>query len=98
MEILTTVLYVICTAVQLLVYFLQTAMFLRALLSWFVMDEENFFLRLLWAVTEPAIMPVRALLARFGVGEDSPVDIGFFVTMLALMVVGAILPTVPVSL
>ncbi len=94
MEILTVVLYVICTTIRLIVGFLQTAMFVRAILSWFMPDEEHFMARLLYAVTEPAVMPVRALLARFGVGEDSPVDISFFVTMLALLVIELFLPVV----
>ena len=97
METLTTVLYVFCTAIRIFLSVLETAMFLRALLSWFIMDEENGFMRILWAVTEPAIMPVRALLNRFGVGEDSPVDIAFFVTMILLMILGVILPAVPVA-
>ncbi len=95
MDVLTTVLYILCTTIQLFIGFLQTAMYLRALLSWFPIGEDNPLNRFLFAVTEPAIMPVRALLARFGVGEDSPIDIGFFVTMLVLLVVGILLPSVP---
>lgn len=94
MEILTAVLYVICTAIRLIVGFLQAAMFIRAILSWFMPDEEHMLMRLLYAVTEPAVMPVRALLYRFGVGDDAPFDIAFFVTMLALMVIEVLLPAV----
>ena len=94
MEILSAVLYVICTAIRLIVGFLQLAMFVRAILSWFMPDEEHIVMRLLYAVTEPVVMPVRALLYRFGVGEDVPVDIAFFVTMLALMVIEILLPVV----
>ena len=50
--------------------------------------------RLVGAMTEPVIIPVRALLSLFGIGEDSPMDIGFYVTSLLLVALRIFLPQV----
>lgn len=86
-----TVLYVIARTVQLLLGFLEMAMFLRAILSWFV-DDENRFLVFLVAVTEPIILPIRAICSRFEALDESPLDIPFFITMLLLTLLNGLLP------
>ena len=91
---MTALLYVLAATVRLALDVIYFAMFIYAILSWFMPDEEHIVMRLLYAVTEPAVMPVRALLARFGIGEDAPFDIAFFVTMLTLMVIEVLLPVV----
>ena len=63
MEILTAVLYVICTAIRLIVGFLQAAMFIRAILSWFMPDEEHILMRLLW-IRRTSPMNPRSLRTR----------------------------------
>ena len=91
---MTVVLYCICTALRLLVGVLETAIFIRALLSWFPISEASFLSRLLFAVTEPVILPVRLLLSRFGMGEDSPMDFSPMITMILLMIIGLFLPVI----
>ncbi len=91
---LDTVIYVLCTGLRLFVYFLQTAMFLRALLSWFPASEDSVLSRLLYMVTEPAILPMRALLQKLGSGEDGPLDMSFMLTMLVLIILPYFLPTI----
>ncbi len=91
---MTVVLYCICTALRLLVNLLETAIFLRAILSWFPIDEDGFLPRLLYCLTEPVIIPVRMLLSRFGIGEDSPLDFSPMIAMLLLMVISMFLPVI----
>ena len=62
---------------------LLTAMFLRAILSWFIMDE-NKFTNFLYAVTEPFIYPVRRFLERMNWLQNSPIDFSFMITFLLL--------------
>lgn len=86
------VLYVICRLTAVLIDVLLLAMMLRVILQWTGADENN---RLLWLtalLTEPVIAPVRALLAFFGIGEDTPVDVGFFVTSMLLCALRVFLP------
>ena len=90
------VLYVIARTVQVLLGFLETAMFLRAILSWFIADEENRLMVFLYAVTEPIILPIRALCSRIKALEESPLDIPFFITMLLLTLLNGLLPALKI--
>ena len=88
-------LYIICRFVSIFLDVALWAMFFRAILSFFGANEQNGGLAFLLAVlTEPIIAPVRALLSMFGIGEDSPVDVGFFATSLLLMMISTFLPTI----
>ena len=90
------VLYVIARTVQLLLGFLETAMFLRAILPWIIADEENRLMVFLYAVTEPIILPIRALCSRIKALEESPLDIPFFITMLLLTLLNGLLPALKI--
>ena len=57
--------YVLSGAIHLLIGAVQLLMFVRALLSWFPIDDDNPILQFTTAATEPFILPVRALLDRF---------------------------------
>lgn len=87
-------LFVICRLVTLLIDVLLTAMMLRVILQWTDPEEEGRVSRLVGVMTEPVIIPVRALLSLFGIGEDSPMDIGFYVTSLLLVALRIFLPQV----
>lgn len=62
---------------------LQTAMLLRAILSWFVMNGGK-FTNFLYAITEPFIAPVRALFEKMNWLQNSPIDFSFLVTYLLI--------------
>ena len=95
MGIATDLLYVLCTAVRLLVDLLWFALLLRAILSWFVTDEEAWYVRLLDALTEPVIFPFRALFAKFGWFEGLPIDVAPLFAMIALSILSGVLPSIP---
>ncbi len=70
-------------------------MFLRAILSWFIQDDDNVLLNFLYYITEPVIMPVRLILNRlFPALEEFPIDIAFSVTLILLLIIEMLLPTV----
>ena len=95
MEIVGLIAYCVCTTIRLLVSFMETALVVRAVLSWLPMDQDALVPRLLFALTEPVIMPVRMLLSRFGIGgEDSPIDFSPMITMILLMIIGVFLPVI----
>ena len=87
-------LFVICRLVTLLIDVLLTAMMLRVILQWTDPEVEGRVSRLVGVMPEPVIIPVRALLSLFGIGEDSPMDIGFYVTSLLLVALRIFLPQV----
>lgn len=89
-------LYVIARTVQLLLGFLELAMFLRAILSWFVTDEENRLMIFLYAVTEPIILPIRVLCSKIRALDESPLDVPFFITMLLLTLLNGLLPVLKI--
>lgn len=76
--------YVIVQTVSVLLSVLQMIMLVRAILSWFPIDEDSSILRFVMLVTEPVILPVRTLFDRFGWFEGMPIDMSFFVTFLLL--------------
>ena len=76
------VVYLIVSLVRLLLFVLELAMLLRAVLSWFPIDEDNAIVNFLYTITEPLIAPVRLLLDKLGWFRNTPIDISFFITFL----------------
>lgn len=66
-------------------------MFARAITSWFPIDEESPVIRFLYAITEPVIYPMRVLLGRSELVQSIPIDIPFFLTMMLIYFVYALL-------
>ena len=83
--------YVLSATVSYLITAVQFLMFARAILSWLPIDEDNPIVNFLYAVTEPVIMPVRAVIEKFGWFEGMPIDMSFFITFLLLSVLDMIL-------
>lgn len=84
-------LYVIVQCVLIFIDILSLAMFVRAILSWFTMGEQTRIGTFLYVVTEPIILPIRALCARFGWFQGMPLDMPFFITMVVLSFAGIFL-------
>ena len=85
------VMFLIVRLVQVLLLGLEIAMLLRAILSWFPVDEENRLVSLLYCITEPLILPVRALLEKLGWFQNFPMDMSFFFTYILLSLVSMLL-------
>ncbi len=72
--------------VSILVQVLTTAIFLRAILSWFVPPgSDNVITRLLHDITEPVLNPLRRILPQMGALDLAPL-----VAMVVLQIVGNI--------
>lgn len=67
------------------------AMMARMILSLFV-AEDNILFRISFAISEPAVIPVRAVMAKLGIGQNSPFDLSFTVTYLIILIVRLFLP------
>ena len=82
--------FVIKNAAILLLSFVQIAMLIRAILSWFPID--NRFVDFVCTMTEPFIYPIRRLFEKMGWFQGLPVDISFMVSYLLITVILIFLP------
>lgn len=85
------VLYVFRQFVIVLIDVLHLAMFVRAIWSWINPTQEGRFIAFLYALTEPVILPVRALFAKMHWFEGVPMDVPFSVTWLLLLLIQLLL-------
>ena len=83
-------LYVLVNFVIIFIEVISLAMMLRAILSWFTGGDGK-FTRFLYVVTEPAIMPMRKLFHKFNWFQDTPLDVSYTFTFIALFVIQTIL-------
>lgn len=85
------IVYVIMSTVRFIVIALEVMMLARAVVSWLPIDEDHPIINFLYTVTEPVIMPVRALLDYFGWFEGLPIDMAFMITFILLSIVEMLL-------
>jgi len=83
--------YVITATLSLLLSAIQLLMLIRAILSWFPMEEDSNLIRFIYMATEPVILPVRSLLDRFGLFEGMPIDMSFFITFMLISIIRMLL-------
>ena len=79
--------YLVLQSALLFVDVIDIAMLARMLMSFIMMGEQNGITTFLYVITEPVIMPVRALCSRLGLFRGLPFDMPFFITSVFLMVV-----------
>lgn len=79
---------------QAILYTLEIAMLLRAILSWFPISEDNPFVLFVTMLTEPIVAPIRALFERMDWFQNIPIDVSFFVAYLLLSVVSTVVGVV----
>ena len=85
------VVYVLSRTILILIDILQLAMLVRAILSWIDPMHEWRISAFLYSLTEPVILPVRALCEKKHWFEGLPLDMPFMITWLLLSVIGTVL-------
>ena len=95
MDFLSGLLYVLCETVRLSLDLFMYAIFLRAILSFIVFNEDAWYIRLLDLLTRPVLYPLRALFDRFGWFAGLPIDFTPMIAMLLLSFLSALLPQIP---
>ena len=83
--------YILVQFVTIFLDVILIAMLVRAVLSWFPIDSLATLNGFLYVVTEPLILPVRALCARLGWFQGSPLDFSFLITALLLSLATSLL-------
>ena len=85
-----------CAAtVSLALWVIYIAMFIQAILSWFLAEDHPIMV-VLGFLTYPVVTPIRALLSRIPALQRIPIDLSFLVAFLVIILLMNILP--PVSL
>ena len=88
---MATGLHLIITFIVIFLDIVSLAMLGRAILSWFPSDGPTRIGSFLYVITEPFIIPIRALCARFGWFQGLPLDMPFLLTMVSLSFVSLLL-------
>lgn len=88
------ILYILAKTVSITLDIVSVTMLLRMLLSFFVDPMENRLYAVTCFITEPFIMPVRALMFQFDIAQDSPIDWAFSITYMLIWLLGSILPAI----
>lgn len=69
-------------------------MIARMLLPFFTDPNESRLYAISFCITEPFIIPVRELMVRLNIGQDSPIDWAFSVTYILLWLLSILLPAI----
>jgi len=70
------------------------AMFIRMLLSLLFDSEDSRISVFLACITEPFIIPIRYLMVKFNILQNSPIDWSFTVSYLVIVVLRFLLPVI----
>ena len=89
-----TILFVFAKCISLLLSAVSFCMLVRMIISFFPAFQESRVAAFVAVVTEPFIIPVRAVLYRLGIGQDSPIDWAFSLTYILIYIVQLFLPVV----
>lgn len=79
--------YVVVQFALMLIKVVSFGMLVRVLLSWFELNPENVLVKLLYALTEPAVHPMRKLFEKKNWFADLPVDMSLIATFLVITLV-----------
>ena len=86
--------YLLAKTVSVLISVVSFAMLLRVVIPWFVDPMESRIYAVICLVTEPFIVPVRVILEKLDIGQNSPIDWSFMITYLLFSIIQLILPAI----
>lgn len=86
--------YIIAKTVSIVLEVVSFAMIIRMLLPIFIDPTDSRIYAITCFVTEPFIAPVRAVMVRLNIGQDSPIDWAFSITYILIWLLSGILPAI----
>ncbi|MBQ7326252.1 MAG: YggT family protein [Clostridia bacterium] len=86
--------YIIAKTVSIALEVVSFAMIIRMLLPIFIDPTESRIYAITCFVTEPFIAPVRAIMVRLNIGQDSPIDWAFSITYILIWLLSGLLPAI----
>ena len=79
-----TVFFIIAKTISIILDIAYFGMLARMLLPLLINVEESRLYAIAFAVTEPFVAPVRFIMFKLNIGQNSPVDWSFFVASLLI--------------
>lgn len=89
-----TVLFIIAKTAEIWLDTVSFAMIIRMLLPIFFNPEDSTVYKLSFCISEPFILPVRWVMFKFNVLQNSPIDWSFTVSYLILILLRYMLPVI----
>ena len=89
-----TIVLILCKAIAILLDFVSLAMIARMFLPLFGVSEDSKICMFTALITEPFIVPVRFIMVKLNLLQDSPLDWSFTLAYIVLMFVRMMLPVV----
>ncbi|MBO7148802.1 MAG: YggT family protein [Clostridia bacterium] len=89
-------LYLFTGIIDVLLSVVLMLMFLRAILSWLPLSDDNPIEEFAYRVTEPFILPVRLFVERSDTLSSLPIDISFFISFILLSIAADLLSSIGV--
>ncbi len=86
--------YILAKTVSLTLEVVSLAMLLRMIISIIGNPPESKLYMIASFITEPFIAPVRGIMYMLNIGQDSPIDIAFFVTSIIIGLLQTLLPII----
>ena len=86
--------YIFAKTVQIIISVVSFSMLIRAIMPFFFDVEGNRFYALACVISEPFIAPVRFVMVKLNIGQNSPIDWSFFATYLILWLLQSMLPAI----
>lgn len=86
--------YILAKTVQLCLSLVSLAMVVRMLLPVFANPDGNVIYTASCYISEPFVMPVRFVMAKLGIGQNTPIDVAFIVAYLIVILLGTFLPAI----
>ena len=87
-------LFILAKTVSVFLGLVSLSMMARVIIPFFFDAEDNSVYVLACVISEPFITPVRAVLAAFNIGQDSPIDWAFFLAYLILSFLRSAFPAI----
>lgn len=82
---------ILVLALRIFYEILSFAILLRCILSWLPLSRDNFFVRIVYSLTEPILAPVRRLIDKSPLGGGMMIDFSPVIAYFLLYFVYAIL-------
>ena len=86
--------YILAKTVSIALEVVSFAMIVRMILPFIVDPNESRIYAISYFITEPFIVPVREIMVRLNIGQDSPIDWAFSITYILIFLLGGLLPTI----
>ena len=80
-------LYVLSATVHLMLSAVMLAMTARAIMSFIPNAQDTKFFAFVFMISEPIIIPIRFLLYKLNLFQNTPLDISFLLTYIILMLI-----------